>query len=212
MKEVKVEFELRGDDVEMLDKALSFVPVENEDIWSYLCYLKSCINKENTDLEEDINLDDDFNEDDELECEYEANEECDEEEPDEFSNEFNGQAIPKEYQNPTPHIKAKKSILSNKIKECLLTDKETVLKCFLSIIYFKEDVFYNQMAGKLEYLGVEGIEVSDLTIQTDDLDLLFEDILSSFLTLNIHNFKEANKVREAILSYLLYFEEEKDMD
>ena len=68
------------------------------------------------------------------------------------------------------------------------------------------------MAGKLEYLGVEGIEVSDLTIQTDDLDLLFEDILSSFLTLNIHNFKEANKVREAILSYLLYFEEEKDMD
>jgi len=68
------------------------------------------------------------------------------------------------------------------------------------------------MAGKLEYLGIEEINVSDLTIQTDDLDVFFEGVLSAFLTLDINNFKEANKVREAILSYLLHSEEEKDMD
>ena len=232
MKEVKVKLELRGDDIEMLDKALSFIPVENEDVISYLSYLKSSFNEEsvNSDenedefkLEDDL-IDDDFNEDDEdvesdddtdddTDDETDSSDEDDEEadEEKEFINEFNGQPIPKQYQKPTTHVNAKKAILSEKIKECSLSNQETVLRCLLSIIYFKEDAFFNQMAGKLEYLGVEEMNVSDLTIQTDDLDVLFEDILSAFLTLDINNFKEANKVREAILSYLLY-EEEKDVD
>lgn len=204
MKEVKIE--LRGDDIEMLDKALSFIPIENEDVISYLSYLKSSIIEESVNSDEDdLKLEDDliddgFNEDDEFE------------DDEEFANEFNGKPIPKKYQTPTTHIKAKKSIVSEKIKECSLSNQEAVLKSLLSIIYFKEYMFFNQMVGKLEYLGVEEMNVDDLTIQTDDLDTLFEDILSAFLTLDINNFKEANKVRDAILSYLLYLEEEKDMD
>jgi len=83
MKEVKIE--LRGDDIEMLDKALSFIPVENEDVISYLSSLKSSINEESVDsddddfkLEDDL-IDDDFNEDDENDEDVESDDETDDE-------------------------------------------------------------------------------------------------------------------------------------
>lgn len=36
-----IKFELRGDDLQMIDKIINKIDIENEDIHSWLCYLKN---------------------------------------------------------------------------------------------------------------------------------------------------------------------------
>ncbi|MDK7418609.1 hypothetical protein ABR763_22435 [Bacillus cereus] len=35
-----MEFDLRGDEIEIIESIKSYVPIEREDIWSWLCYLE----------------------------------------------------------------------------------------------------------------------------------------------------------------------------
>ncbi|HCL4480166.1 TPA: hypothetical protein N2D99_002253 [Clostridium botulinum] len=41
--DIEIKFKTRGDDIEMLNQAISLVPIENEALAGYLCYLKFSI-------------------------------------------------------------------------------------------------------------------------------------------------------------------------
>lgn len=45
LKARAIEFELRGDDREIIHEITQYIPIEREDIWSYLIYLENCIIK-----------------------------------------------------------------------------------------------------------------------------------------------------------------------
>lgn len=130
--------------------------------------------------------------------EFLAKDEAEIEEEDDITTVSKELRVPKK---PKSHLKAKMSILLDKIKDISINDDVKFVKTLYDIINMQEDSLLNAMKDKLEYLGIEPLDTYDFSVTAPKEDL-FEDICSVFLNVEFSNEEMVSDLLIAIENYL----------
>ena len=117
---------------------------------------------------------------------------------DDTSTETKELRVPKK---PKTHLKAKMSILSDKIKSVSMDDDMKFVKTLYDIINMQEDSLLNAMKDKLDYLGVEPLDSYEFSSEMPKNEL-FEEICSAFLEIEFTEEKDISNLLIAMENYL----------